>query len=110
MVLVLTMELLAVVALLWILAWQLEAHGRLIRRLVVVQWGTTAFSFAHVISEYRIMIRFSRWDPPLGFGYLPVAVITISAILTVIMTLRAPQRVADDGSHRDQHSGSLTLA
>ena len=34
------------------------------------------------------MTRLSRWN--LGFGYLTVATITISAILTVIMTLRPP--------------------
>jgi hypothetical protein len=32
---------------------------------------------------------------PIGYGYLIFAAITISAILTVIMTLRAPQKVAE---------------
>ena len=47
------------------------------------------------------MIIFSDrdWDTPPGTGYLTVAVITICAILTVIMTLRAPRRGADDDSH-----------
>jgi hypothetical protein len=40
-------------------AWQPEAHGRHIRRLAIVLWGTTAFGVIHVITEYAIMIRFS---------------------------------------------------
>jgi hypothetical protein len=70
MVLVVTIELLAAVALLWILAWQPEARGRHIRRLAAVLWGTTAFGVIHVITEYGIMTRLSRWDTPPGFGYL----------------------------------------
>jgi hypothetical protein len=55
--------------------------------MVVVLWGTTAFRAVHVIVEYVIMIKFSGvdWDSPPGFGYLTVAAITISAILTAIM-------------------------
>jgi hypothetical protein len=48
-------------------------------------------------------------DTTPSFGYLTVATITISAILTVIMTLRTPRRT-DDEPHQDHHSGSLTLA
>jgi hypothetical protein len=48
-------------------------------------------------------------DTPPGTGYLTVATITISAILTVIMTLRAPKRGADE-PHQDHHSRSLTVA
>jgi hypothetical protein len=79
---------------------------------VVVLWGTTAFGAIHTIAEYVAMIIFSErdWDDPPGTGYLTVAVITICAILTVIMTLRARHRRADDEPHRDHHSGSLTLA
>jgi hypothetical protein len=36
------------------------------------------------------------WDTPPGTGHLTVAVITICGILTVIMTLRAPQKGADE--------------
>jgi hypothetical protein len=43
----------AVVALFAIGAWQLEVSGRVVLRLlVVVLWGTTAFSFIHVFAEY----------------------------------------------------------
>jgi peptidoglycan/LPS O-acetylase OafA/YrhL len=110
--LVLTIELAAVVALVAISAWQPDIHGRGVLRLVVVLWGTTAFGVIHVIAEYAIMIKFSdaNWDSPPGFGYLTVAVLTISAILTAIMTLRAPRKGADDEPHQDHHSGSLTLA
>jgi hypothetical protein len=54
-----------------------------------------------------IGFRFSTWNPPPGFGYLIFATITISAILTVIMTLRAPRRVADHDQHQDHHSALL---
>lgn len=110
--LALIMELLAVVALLWIVAWQPEVRGRQIPRLVIVLWGTTAFGVVHVYIENVIMIgfRFSTWNPPPGFGYLIFATITISAILTVIMTLRTRQKSADDESGQDDNSGSLTLA
>jgi len=68
-------------------AWQPEVHGRGVLRLVVVLCGTTAFGAIHVIAESAIMIRFSdaNWDSPPGTGYLTVAVITISAIVTAIM-------------------------
>jgi hypothetical protein len=102
-----TIELLAVVALLRIAAWQPEARGRHIRRLTVVLWGTTAFCLIHIFTEYMIMTCFSRW---IGFGYLTAATITISAILTTIMTIRTPRRGADDVPHHGHHSGSLTLA
>ena len=111
-VLVLTIELFAVVALVAISAWQPDVRGRGVLRLAVVLWGTTAFGIVHTIVEYVIMIRFSdaNWDTPPGTGYLTVAVIIISAILTAIMTLRTPQRGDDDGPHQDHHSGSLTPA
>jgi hypothetical protein len=61
---------LAVVALVWILAWQPEARGRHIGlRLLVVLWGTTAFGYIYVMSEYFTMISFSvaSGDTPPGF-------------------------------------------
>ena len=74
--------------------------------------GTAAFGFIHGIADIFTMIIFSdaNGDTPPGTGYLTVGTITISAILTVIMTLRKPQRGADDEPHQDHHSGSLTLA
>jgi hypothetical protein len=45
-----------------------------------------------------------------GTGYITVAVITISAILTVIMTLRRPQRGADDDPRPGHESELRTLA
>jgi hypothetical protein len=87
-----------------------EAHGRHIRRLAVVLWGTTAFGVIHVITEYAIMIRFSdaNWDSPPGMRYFTVATITIGAILTAIMTLRRPQRGRDDEPQTDP--GGRTFA
>jgi len=91
-------------------AWQPEAHGRHIRRLAIVLWGTTAFGVIHVITEYAIMIRFSdaNCDSSPGMGYLTVATVTIGAILTAIMTLRTPQRGRDDEPQTDP--GGRTFA
>ena len=102
----------AVIALLAIGAWQREVSGRVVLRLVVVLWGTTAFGFIHGVADLFTMIIFSDaiGDTPPGTGYLTVATITISAILTVIMTLRTPRMGADDEPGQDDHSGSLTLA
>jgi hypothetical protein len=100
-------ELLAVVALVWILVCQPEARGRHIApRLVVVLSGTTAFGFIHVSSEYFTMGSFGggNGDTPIGYGYLIFATITISAILTVIMTLLVRQKVADAEPHQDHGS------
>jgi hypothetical protein len=83
---------LVTLAAIWI--WQPEVRSRRrMLRLVVAVWGTTAFGIYHQMLMYMIMIGFSErdWDEPPGTGYLTVATITISAILTVIMTLRAPQ-------------------
>jgi hypothetical protein len=110
LILVAGSELSAVAAL--VAVWQPDVDGRRFLRLLVVLWGTTAFGFIHVMTEYVIMIRFSdaNWDSPPGTGYLTVATITISAILTVIMTLLAPHRAAEDKSPSGRESGSLTLA
>jgi hypothetical protein len=50
-----------------------------------------------MITEYYTMISFGggNGDTPIGYGYLIFATITISAILTVIMTLLVPQKIAD---------------
>jgi hypothetical protein len=105
--LVMFLELLAVVALVWILVWQPEARGRQIAfRLVVVLSGTTAFGFVHVMTEYFTLLSFGggNGDTPTGFGYLIFATITLSAILTVVMTLYAPKSGADDEPHKDHRS------
>jgi peptidoglycan/LPS O-acetylase OafA/YrhL len=103
-------ELVAVVALVAIAAWQPETRGRHFLRLVVVLWGTTAFGLIHIITDYMIIGRLRGTDTPPSFGYLTVATITISAILTVIMTLRTPERGADEEPQVDPRAGSLTPA
>jgi hypothetical protein len=102
----------AVVALLAIGAWQREVSGRVVLRLVVVLWGTTAFGFIHGMADLFPMIIFSDaiGDTPPGTGYLTVATIAISAILTLIMTLRTPKRTADAEPPVDPRAESLTLA
>jgi hypothetical protein len=102
----------AVVALLAIGAWQREIPDRVVLRLVVVLWGTTAFGCIHGMADLFTMIIFSQaiGDTPPGTGYLTVATITISAILTVIMTLRTPKRAADAQREVDARAGSLTVA
>jgi hypothetical protein len=103
-------ELLAVVALVWILVCQPESRGRHIApRLVVVLSGTTAFGFVHVITEYYTMLSFvgGNGDTPIGYGYLIFAAITISAVLTVIMTLLVRQKVADAEPHQDHGSADV---
>ncbi len=107
----LTIELAAAVAFLTIPVWHPDLDLRRLLRLVVVLWGTTAFGAIHTIAEFIVMVNFTEanWDTPPGFGYLTVATLTISAVLTVIMTLRAPKRRADE-PHEDHHSGSRTRA
>ena len=79
---------------------------------MVVLWGMTAFGAIHTIAAYVAMIIFSErdWDDPPGTGYITVAVIAVCAILTVIMTLRAPDKGADDEPRQDHDSASLTPA
>jgi hypothetical protein len=98
-------------AVIW--AWQPEVRTRRrFLRIVMALWGTTAFGMYHQMLAYMLMVGFSErdWDEPPGTGYLTVAALTISAILTAIMTLRAPQKGGDDEPHQDKYSGSLTLA
>jgi len=97
-------------AVIWV--WQPEVRTRRpFVRLAVALWGTTAFGIFHQMLAYMTMVGFSErdWDEPPGTGYLTVATIAISAILTAIMTLRTPRR-AEDEPHQDHHSGSLTPA
>ena len=114
LILAVGIELSAVVALVDLMT-ESDAAGRRFRLLVVL-WGTTAFGFIHFATEYVTMTNFSdaNWDTPPGTGYLTVATITVSAILTAILTaittLRTPQKNADDGLGQNDHSGSLTLA
>jgi len=102
----------ALLALAVIWVWQPEVRTRRpFLRLAVALWGTTAFGIFHQMLAYMIMVGFSErdWDEPPGTGYLTVATITISAILTAIVTLRTPRR-AEDEPHQDHHSASITPA
>ena len=57
-----------------------------------------------------IIFSDSVGDTTPGTGYLTVATITISAILTVIMTLRTPKEGADTEPQVDPRAGSINLA
>ena len=83
----------ALLALIMILAWQPEARGRGLLRLLVVLWGATAFGIIHFSAEWIAMEFFSaaNWDVPPGTGYLTGATLIISCLLTVLMALRPPQ-------------------
>jgi hypothetical protein len=82
----LTPDVAALVALAAIWRWQPGFRGRRFVRVLVLVWGTTAFSFAHTIGEYTLMFAFSEadWDTPPLTGYLTAAVLLVSAALTVI--------------------------
>ena len=103
----------ALLALAAIWVWQpKERARRRFIRLAVALWGTTAFGIFHQMLAYMIMVGFSErdWDEPPGTGYLTVATITITAILTAIMALHVPKGHADAEPGPNHDSGSLTLA
>jgi hypothetical protein len=111
--LLVAVEWFALLALAVIWAWQPEERTRRrFLRIAVALWGTIAFGMYHQMLAYMIMVGFSErdWDEPPGTGYVTVATITISAVLTAIMTLRTPRKVADDDQQQDDDSGSLTPA
>lgn len=96
--LVMALEAAALVALVAIWRWQSEVRGRDFVRVLVVAWGSTAFGVFHIFGEYILMTTFSDadWDMPPLTGYLTVATLVVSAILTVALTLRpAPSRSED---------------
>ena len=59
MLLMLSIESSAAVALVAIMAWQRDVDGRRFLRLLVVLWGTTAFGAIHTLAEYLAMIIFA---------------------------------------------------
>ena len=87
-------------------AWQPEACGRLGLRLVVVLSGYDSLWFRP--RDHRVLRMVSSagadWDMPTGNGYLIFATITISAILTVIMTLLMREKIADPEPQQDHGS------
>jgi hypothetical protein len=113
MLLLFNIELAAMVALVAILAWQ---NPKLLVAVCCAWWlcsGVRRPLVPYTRSRsFVAMIIFSDrdWDTPPGTGYLTVAVITISAILTVIMTLRAPKRRAGDDPPPGHKSELRTLA
>ncbi|HKH56505.1 MAG TPA: hypothetical protein VKA58_13730 [Propionibacteriaceae bacterium] len=83
----------AVIALSAIWGWE-DFGGSWFLRLVITIWGTTAMGAIHGGAEYATMTMFNdaNWDIPPGTGYITVAVVTISAALTMIMTVVKPRR------------------
>lgn len=93
----LNLELWAVIALVAVWLWEPQVRGRIFVRLVVVAYGTTAVGIGHGIGEYILMSSFSdaNWDVPPGTGYTTAGAIAVSAVLTLIMTIRPPQTPAE---------------
>jgi hypothetical protein len=89
----LTVETSAVIALCAIWGWE-EFSGGWFLRLVITIWGTTALGAIHGGADYALMSMFStaNWDLPPGTGFITVAVVTISAVLTIVMTAFDPRR------------------
>jgi hypothetical protein len=83
----LAVEASAVIALCAIWGWENFSGGRFLR-LVIMIWGTTALGAIHGGVEYFTMVMLSdaNWDIPPGTGYISVAVVTASAVLTIVMT------------------------
>lgn len=82
----------ALVAMVAIWLWEPEVHGRGFVRVLVVAWGTTAFGIVHLVAEFVFMIAFSdaNWDVPPLTGYVTVATLIVSAVLTLTLALRSP--------------------
>ena len=75
---------------------------------LVVAWGSTAFGGVHQAFDYSAMVMFSaaNWDVPPGTGYLTVAVLGLSGLLTLAYGLRQPgsaQRLRTAGSALVHH-------
>jgi hypothetical protein len=83
----------AVIALCAIWGWE-EFSGGWFLRVVITIWGTTALGAIHGGAEYFTMVALSdaNWDIPPGTGVMTVAVVTISAVLTIVMTAFDPRR------------------
>lgn len=82
-----------VVALVAIYGWQPEVRGYYFLRVLVVLWGATAFGPIQQAADFLIMSSWStaNWDVPPGTGVLTAATLVVSAVLTVFMTVQAPQ-------------------
>lgn len=97
---------LAALAAIW--HWQPEIGGRGFVRVLIVAWGTTAFGFVHLIAEFFFMISFSdaNWDVPPLTGSVTVATLTLSAVLTLLLTLRSTKHPAS-GRKEQAHTAHL---
>jgi hypothetical protein len=82
-------DLTAVVALMAIWAWEPDVRGVGFARVVIVLWGTTSLGFSHMAADFLIMATLSvaNWDVPPGTGWLTVAGLTASAVVTAVLTL-----------------------
>lgn len=88
--LVVAPELTVIAALYAIAGWQPEVEGKGFVRVLVVAWGSTAFGLGHLVAEYLLMGVFSdaNWDVPPLTGSVTVATLVVSAVLTLVWTLR----------------------
>lgn len=89
-----SIDFLAVAALIAIMASRATTDEIALFRLVLALWGTTAFGMFQGIISYGFMINFSdaNWDVPPGTGYLTAAVLVLAAVFMMIMTLVSEQQ------------------
>ncbi len=87
----------ALIAVLAVNGWPADVLGPSFPRVLVLLWGATAFDFPHQLVDYAAMTGWSsaNWDSPPGTGALTVVTLATSAVLTLVMTMRAPRRLVE---------------
>lgn len=84
-------ELTAGVALIAVWAWEPGVRALTLARIMIVLWGLTSFGFFHLAADFLLMTVWSvaNWDVPPGTGWMTVAGLVASGVLTAVLTLRS---------------------
>jgi hypothetical protein len=84
-------ELTAVAALWAVWSWETALRGLGLVRILIVLWGVTSFGLFHCAGDFMIMMSWSsaNWDVPPGTGWLTVAGLIASAVVTAVLTRRS---------------------